>query len=342
MGIRHAARPASTVLIKSHATRLPFDVAMLRTLSYRLGSDGKPSHPKEDAGHVGNLLKDCRDKYQDDSPLFQLLNNVTPLKVQSDKTDVFRERVEYSERKKAELAAIRDGAREGGNQARKAARNAMADVQGALEPLDAVEAGVLIDLLLSYRAVEAWTDMVDFVKKLPEPIKSSTLVQEQLGFALNRAGKPKDAEAVLQNIIERQGPSSETYRLLGRVFKDLWDKARKEDHKALASAYLDKAIDAYRTGFEIDWRDHYPGVNAVTLMELRDPPDPQRLELLPVVSYAARRNVEGGKPDYWDWATLLELAVLTMTKSQPQKPSDTHWPWRESLGNARQPHATSG
>jgi hypothetical protein len=31
---------------------------------------------------------------------------------------------------------------------------------------------------------------------------------------------------------------------------------------------------------------------------------------LPVVRYAVQRKVAAGKPDYWDYATLLELAVL--------------------------------
>ncbi|HEX6012923.1 MAG TPA: TRAFs-binding domain-containing protein, partial [Geminicoccaceae bacterium] len=71
-----------------------------------------------------------------------------------------------------------------------------------------------------------------------------------------------------------------------------------------------RAIDAYRRGFEADWRDHYPGINAVTLMELKEPPDPERQKLLPVVRYSVERRIANGKPDYWDWATLLELAVL--------------------------------
>ena len=63
-------------------------------------------------------------------------------------------------------------------------------------------------------------------------------------------------------------------------------------------------------GFEADWRDAFPGINAVTLMELANPPDPRRLELLPVVTYAVTRRLAKGTPDYWDHATLLELGVL--------------------------------
>ena len=41
-------------------------------------------------------------------------------------------------------------------------------------------------------------------------------------------------------------------------------------------------------GFQADWRDAYPGVNAVTLMEMQDKPDPPiQAEILPVVRYSA-------------------------------------------------------
>ena len=44
-------------------------------------------------------------------------------------------------------------------------------------------------------------------------------------------------------------------------------------------------------------------------MELREPAD-QRREHLPVVTHSVRRRMESGQPDCWDYATLLELAVL--------------------------------
>ena len=45
-------------------------------------------------------------------------------------------------------------------------------------------------------------------------------------------------------------------------------------------------------------------------MELRAPGDPGVKELIPVVRYAAERKIARGAGDYWDYATLLELAVL--------------------------------
>lgn len=164
--------------------------------------------------------------------------------------------------------------------------------------------------MLSYRAVKGWDDMVSLAGRMARPLADTVLVQEQLGLALNRAGRGDEAEQVLTALIARRGPSSETHGILGRVYKDRWEAALKKGDVFGAAGLLDHAIDAYLKGFEADWRDAYPGVNAVTLMELNDPPDARRVALVPVVAYAVERRIAAGKPDYWDHATQLELAVL--------------------------------
>jgi hypothetical protein len=169
---------------------------------------------------------------------------------------------------------------------------------------------VVVDLFLSYRAVKAWKDMVTLHEKMSLPLAATVMVQEQLALALNRIKQGERAERVLLDLLQKRGPSSETYGILGRVYKDRWEDALKSGQSALAQGLLRKAIDGYLKGFETDWRDAYPGVNAVTLMEIAEPPDPRRQELIPVVSYAAKRRIAAGQPDYWDHATLLELAVL--------------------------------
>jgi MAP3K TRAFs-binding domain len=53
-------------------------------------------------------------------------------------------------------------------------------------------------------------------------------------------------------------------------------------------------------------------------MELCDPPDPRQQQLLPVVAYAVERRIAAGKPDYWDHATRLELAVLARDEAKAE------------------------
>ena len=133
------------------------------------------------------------------------------------------------------------------------------------------------------------------------------------------AGTIRSSRKILTELIHRRGPSSETYGLLGRVYKDRWEKASKAGQGSMVKVYLSKAVDAYLKGFETDWRDAYPGVNAVTLMALCEPPDERRHELLPVVRYAVQRKIAAGTPDYWDYATLLELAVLSSDEAEAEK-----------------------
>jgi tetratricopeptide (TPR) repeat protein len=297
LGVRHAVRPWSTVLLFAEQTRLPFDVEMLRALKYRLTEAGEPDAVQHTRQELSERLQQVRTLAANDSPVYQLVENFPD--VDHTKTDVFRERVDYARAIKDRLA-----------EARRHGVEAIRQVERELGAPEELESGVLVDLFLSYRAASAWKDMIDLVRKMPRPLAESVLVREQYALALNRAGESEKAERVLRELLERRGPSSETYGLLGRVYKDRWEAALKGGRTIEARGLLTKAIDAYRNGFETDWRDAYPGVNAVTLMELKEPPDPARLNLIPVVSYAVRRRVEGGTPDYWDHATLLELAVL--------------------------------
>lgn len=297
LGVRHGVRPASTVLVFGGTSRLPFDVAMLRAMPYSIGADGLPDRADEARAGLTKLLRAARDAPDEDSPLYQLLEDYP--NISREKTDVFRDQVRIAENVKQRLAA-----------AREQGVDAVRQIEAELTPLDAQDTGVVIDLFLSYRAVKGWSEMIGLVERMPEPVAQTVMVQEQLALALNRAGRGEEAEQVLTQLIERKGASSETYGILGRVYKDRWEAAVTAGETFAARGLLDRAIGAYLKGFEADWRDAYPGVNAVTLMEVREPPDPRREELVPVVRYAVRRRVAGGKPDYWDHATLLELAVL--------------------------------
>jgi tetratricopeptide (TPR) repeat protein len=299
LGVRHAVKPATTILLfAADGMRLPFDLAPMRALAYRLKSDGKPDAAAADRDKLTQLLAAARADAVD-SPIYQLVEGFPD--IQHIKTDVFRERVEYSGAIKQELADARR---------KREAIQAIRAIEQRLGLLERAETGVLVDLLLSYRGVSAWDEMIRVAEKMPDPLRRTPLVQEQLAFGLNRAGRGEEAERVLRQLIEARGPSSETYGLLGRVYKDRWNAAAKKGETILARGLLEQAIDTYLKGFESDWRDAFPGINAATLMTLRMPPDPRAEQLVPVIRYSVERKIASGKPDYWDFATLLELAVL--------------------------------
>ncbi len=301
LGVRHAVRPWSTVLLFSAPTRLPFDVAPLRAMPYKLQKNGHPAEVTKTRASLVKRLNTARaaakDKPAHDSPVFQLLDGFP--EIDHTKTDVFRDRVKYSEGIKQSLA-----------EARKKGLDAVKAVETTLGDIATQDIGVAVDLFLSYRAVSAWKDMVDLVGKMAQPLAATVMIQEQLAFALNRLRKSDEAEVVLVNLLKTRGKSSETLGILGRVYKDRWLEAEKSGEQKVAQGWLEKAIETYLRGFEADWRDAYPGINAVTLMEVRTPPDPRRKKLIPVVMYSVEQRLDRDEPDYWDHATLLEISVL--------------------------------
>jgi hypothetical protein len=298
LGVRHGIRPHSTVLIFGKGMRLPFDVAPLRGLSYSINAVGAPEAPDEDRRALADRLTTCRDPVED-SPLFQLVTEWPRPDLARLKTDRFREVIEYSQLYKRKLQA-----------ARQSGASAVTKVENELNLRDA-DPGIVIDLFLSYRAVKAWQEMVDLASKMSPIVARTVLVREQLGLALNRLGRGQEAESVLLAVIDEHGGNSETNGILGRVYKDRWEAALKSGHVAAARSFLRKAIQSYLVGFEADWRDAYPGINALTLMEVDDPVDARRTELLPVVQYSVNRRLTTGTADYWDFAGQLELKVIT-------------------------------
>ncbi|MCP9493664.1 MAG: DUF4071 domain-containing protein [Pyrinomonadaceae bacterium MAG19_C2-C3] len=309
LGLRHAVRPSSTISIFSDTSRLPFDVAPIRALPYKLNAAGEPANLANDKQNlVARLTEAKRAATNDarspvDSPIFQLVEDFPD--TQRLKTDVFRERVRYSTEVKNRLT-----------KARGAGVAAVREIEHEIGDVAHEESGVVIDMFLSYRAVSAWQAMIDLTDRMSRPLAATVLVQEQLALALNRVGRDGEAEHVLSDLIARRGASSETCGILGRVYKDRWVKAVEAGDSFLARGWIDKAIAAYKQGFEADWRDAYPGINLVTLMEIREPPDANSARLIPVVTYAVERRIASGKPDYWDYATLLELSVLARDETR--------------------------
>jgi hypothetical protein len=303
LGVRHAVRPGCTLLLFANQSRLPFDVEPLRAMPYTLTHAGVPADIATGRADIAKRLQALRELAgkgaATDSPIYQLVEGFP--EVDHTRTDIFRDRVRYSLELKERLA-----------RARKQGIDAVRAIERDLGDLTGQESGVVIDLFLSYRAVKGWKEMIVLVdaERMPAPLAATVMVKEQFALALNRAGEGERAEGVLLDLVKSRGPSSETYGILGRVYKDRWDAAAKRDDHFEAHGLLDKAIGAYLRGFEADWRDAYPGVNAVTLMTLRNPPDARREQILPVVTYAVERKIATGKPDYWDYATRLELAVL--------------------------------
>jgi hypothetical protein len=130
LGVRHAARPWSTVSLFADGSRLPFDVAPLRSIPYKLSAGGGPDNVEATRKAIAARLREARKAVQD-SPVFTLIEGMCEQRIDHEKTDAFRDRVNYSQEFKERLAV-----------ARKQGVGELRQVQGELEPVADAESGV--------------------------------------------------------------------------------------------------------------------------------------------------------------------------------------------------------
>ncbi|MEL6103951.1 MAG: TRAFs-binding domain-containing protein [Pseudomonadota bacterium] len=312
LGIRHAAKPQTTIPIFATVAAPPFDVNLIRAIPYDLRDNGRLSD--ESAYRLIAELSKRIDSaltgpVSQDSPLFSLFPEFPGIEMSHELTDVFRDRVDYSRTFRDALAEARSV------QPRDEAVAALKVIEDDLGDPLLIERGVLIDLFLSYRSVEAWDEMVALYDRMPAVTRDAALCRQQAALALNRrngAGDRNRAMSTIRQLIDDLGPSAESYGMLGRIYKDMYAEAQSAG-SARAGGYLDLAIEAYNEGFETEPSDFYPGTNAITLLLKRDRDgDREKIDYLaPLVTFAAVRRGGERSDDYWTVATVMELAVVS-------------------------------
>ena len=301
LGMRHTVKPYTTICIMSDKSKLAFDLNLNRTYPYKIDANGLLTNIVDDIKAIADKLLLAKKSKSTDSPVYQLVDGISFQKsLAHEKTDIFRDKVHYEQEIKDKLSEIRN------HPAKEQRITLLNEYADTLVPIENQETGVLIDVMLSYRALEYWQEMIDWILKLPEYVFNTQMVQEQYGFALNRNKQRDKAIAVLESLINVNGANPETNGILGRVYKDIAEDTATS--KIKSEGFLKKSIQSYLAGYEADIRDAYPGINAVTLMALIN--DNHYVEYMSAVKLAVKLKMKKKKPDYWDYATLLELAVL--------------------------------
>ena len=355
LGIRHAARPGTTLTIYSAHKPLPFDVALLRTQPYKLGEHNSfpDDHAQRLRGRVADHLRELRAMAQTqevtDSPLFQLVTAWRPQPLSPHAADSFRDQCRQHEEVKQRLNSVQ--VRAGATATKADAARDLGQIRSEVLAGGTADAAIWTGLMTAYRALSDWSGMIDVYGELRDYLQRQVTVRQLLAFAYMRraedGGNPQDrdrAVSILKDLEEQQGPTSETSRLLGRIYKTKWAQARKNGQDAAARGYLRVAIDAYARGFETGWSDVYAGINAVILLEIQGsgPGIERKNRLLPVVRFAAEQRLHGPAADYWDQATMLGIAVLEHHPEQAQDALDSAlarfpetWQLKSSADNLR-------
>ena len=85
LGVRHALRPYTTIIIAENEFNFPFDIAQIAVRKYKhLGDDIGVSEARRFCGELEAAIKEILSQPKDDSPVYIFLNRLRRLKLPDD------------------------------------------------------------------------------------------------------------------------------------------------------------------------------------------------------------------------------------------------------------------
>jgi len=174
-----------------------------------------------------------------------------------------------------------------------------------------MEPRIALALLLllrdSVNISEDWKVVIDFIGKLPDELKSLAEAREQLAFARSHTGKHLEAIAELDALIQEFGPTPERFGIMGGRFKRLYKLATTPQEQVV---YLNKTIEIYERGMDLDLNQYYCSSNLPRLYRARNRMgDQDRAQaVLNIVTAECDRAIRRGTSDEWLRPTLLAVA----------------------------------
>jgi MAP3K TRAFs-binding domain len=230
LGVRHALRPHTTIVIAENGFAFPFDLNHVAIMKYE--------HMGKDIGYdeVIRMRNDLKakiaaiiDRGETDSPVFLFLPSLLGKGVAA-----------------PEPAA-------------------MAEPKDAASHADLMEA--LRDAKADVKAAEDWLVVVAVANRLKKMQPADHYVIHQLALATYKSQHPDVRQALqkAKEILEPLAPDTssdpETVGLWGAIHKRLWDVAKDR-------ADLDRAVRAYARGYFIK-NDYYNAINFAFLLNVR-------------------------------------------------------------------------
>jgi tetratricopeptide (TPR) repeat protein len=239
LGVRHALRPSTTIVIAEKGFSFPFDLNHLSILKYEhLGKEIGYGEVLKIKAALKEKIDALVKKQETDSPVFLFLPAI--------------------------VSALARG--------QSAAEAAMAPQAAPTSaPLDK---NSFADLLESFHLAKAevkrpmdWIKAIGFFERLQKMQPGDPYIVQQLALATYKSELPdkltslQSAKAILGSLLPKTSGDAETVGLWGAVHKRLWQAGQKVED-------LDEAITAYERGFYIR-NDYYNGINYAFVLDAR-------------------------------------------------------------------------
>lgn len=237
LGVRHALRPRTTIVMAENEFAFPFDISHLSIMRYEhLGSDIGASEAKKVIKSLTEKLQAVLATPEVDSPVFIFLPKIAP------------QRPDAKLAERDALAAAPPKAPPPGP--------SLADLRKAFE-----------DAKSMVKTPQDWLTVVQRLQDWRKLEPTDPFVVQQLALATYKSESPdkiaalEAAAGILESLQPKLAGDAETVGLWGAIHKRLWDARHSR-------ADLDEAIRSYERGFQLK-NDHYNGINLAFLFDVR-------------------------------------------------------------------------
>ena len=242
LGVRHALRPSTTIIIAEDKFKFPFDINQIAIRKYKhLGEDIGVSEAKRFTADLRDAVTKIleNDPPNDDSPVYTFLHGLRRLKLPDDMN---------AEHALAAAAVAAEKVEVPPDETHSAL---MQKVDEAQQKKDFAKAKSLLVAVRALRPDDPYITqrlaLVTYKAKQDTPEKEIAAL--------------KEACDLLWELDPTNSNDTETLGLWGAVHKRLWDKAKDE-------VALNKAIRSYERGFYLR-NDYYNGINFAFLLNIR-------------------------------------------------------------------------
>jgi hypothetical protein len=329
LGMRHALRPATTILIRSRNSRLPFNISHLFTLVYEVGRDGGPEAASNEAvrARLTQVLRDRSDGLTPDSPLFEYFpelradipSSIAPRRVSAPagpgETPAARG-IEPVARGAPPGAVVDAAAPSAGRAAAGAETVVAAPSPAAAAAVDqARQRRLASDLRQAAQRVQALlsrgqpANALRLIQGMAPELARTRPIRLLEAQTLTQLDDADAAVSALAALVEEQPDDAATLALWGSLLK-------KRHFQSGSEADLRGALDLYRRAFGVNPQDLYVGRNLAQLLDRLDD-DASRAELecrLPELEALARHALDQPPADYWTLQSALLIAALARSE----------------------------
>ncbi|MBO3705522.1 MAG: tetratricopeptide repeat protein [Candidatus Accumulibacter sp.] len=316
LGVRHALRARGVVLVQGPRPNQPFDIYTDRKLRYSL-RDGAPDPATVEQDRAALTAMVCASMASSTrrkvSPVFQLMPQL--------------EQPEWRRLLLAERNEFSDAYESWANRmevSRQKNRPGDILVLAGETPVRALQlearrtAG---QALLKLKQYELALEQFEQALTIDADDKPS---RERKSVCLGRLGRFEEARELVHRLTADHPRDAECWALAGRIEKERWvalwrqpglSPLQMREAASFENATLGEAIEPYHRAFVADPAHHYSGINALTLLLLRQhlggDSDPRLIENLGGgVRWASLTAQERDRKDYWARASHAEACLL--------------------------------